>query len=179
MSRDTWLKEALRVLAERGSAGTHIDALTRELGVTKGSFYHHFKNRVDFSKSLIDYWLNAYTMNVVATIDAFEGSAEERLYALMRYIDDTDASKYDVAIRAWASKDPVLDEMVSMVDQVRINYVRNIFSDIGFQGKELDIRTRTFVAYHSLSAYFFGKLNQTADEADEFRKSLHNFFIRK
>lgn len=40
--REAWLAAALDVLAEEGQAKLRIDKLAGDLGVTKGSFYHHF-----------------------------------------------------------------------------------------------------------------------------------------
>lgn len=64
LTREEWLAKALEVLARKGVAGMRIDALSKALGVTKGSFYWHFKNRDDFTKNLLDYWMSAFTTNV-------------------------------------------------------------------------------------------------------------------
>ncbi len=49
LTREEWLAKALEVLARKGVAGMRIDALSKALGVTKGSFYWHFKNRDELS----------------------------------------------------------------------------------------------------------------------------------
>ena len=43
--RERWLDSGLEALAEEGPAGLKIDRLVRRVGLTKGSFFHHFTGR--------------------------------------------------------------------------------------------------------------------------------------
>ena len=45
LSRERWASEALKAMARGGVAAVAVEPLARALGVTKGSFYWHFKNR--------------------------------------------------------------------------------------------------------------------------------------
>ena len=47
LSRESWLQQALEILAE-DPQHLRVDEVARRLGVSKGSFYWHFKNRSDF-----------------------------------------------------------------------------------------------------------------------------------
>jgi AcrR family transcriptional regulator len=60
-----WLAEALQVLTKSGNAKLPVDNIARALGVTKGSFYWHFKNRKDFVAGIIDYWDKQFTRPVI------------------------------------------------------------------------------------------------------------------
>ena len=40
-------------MADEGMAGVRVEALAKRFGVTKGSFYWHFKDRQDLFLSLI------------------------------------------------------------------------------------------------------------------------------
>jgi AcrR family transcriptional regulator len=42
---EEWIGAALHALAEEGEVGLAVEPLARRLGVTKGSFYWHFKDR--------------------------------------------------------------------------------------------------------------------------------------
>ncbi len=55
-----------------------IDALCRKLKVTKGSFYHHFKNRADFLERMLEHWVEGWTL---ASIEA----ADEGVDAVERF----------------------------------------------------------------------------------------------
>jgi AcrR family transcriptional regulator len=57
LSREDWLAKAIDVLARQGSTKMGVDALADSLGVTKGSFYWHFKDRSFYVQWLLEYWL--------------------------------------------------------------------------------------------------------------------------
>jgi AcrR family transcriptional regulator len=80
LSRETWLAEALEVLAE-DPAHLRVDQIAQRLGVSKGSFYWHFENREAFVTALAEYWQDADTQIVVralAQLDSGESSPELR-----------------------------------------------------------------------------------------------------
>src|SRR3546814_18764042 len=51
-----WIEAAKRMLVEEGIAGLKVDRLANRLGVTRGGFYHHFKERDEFFDQVIQYW---------------------------------------------------------------------------------------------------------------------------
>lgn len=55
-SKTKLLDAALRVIRTRGYTGTTIDDICLAAGVTKGSFFHHFKSKEDLAISAADYW---------------------------------------------------------------------------------------------------------------------------
>ena len=59
-SKQDWLEVGLKTLGEFGENGLTIERLTGTLGVTKGSFYHHFRNVEDFREQLIAFWADQY-----------------------------------------------------------------------------------------------------------------------
>src|SRR3546814_13384963 len=50
------IEAAKRMLVEEGIAGLKVDRLANRLGVTRGGFYHHFKDRDEFFDQVIQYW---------------------------------------------------------------------------------------------------------------------------
>jgi AcrR family transcriptional regulator len=89
LTRTKWLELSLEVLIKEGNTKLRIDHLVRCLGVTKGSFYWHFKDRNDFIFSLIEYWADVSSLGAVEHMKQIQGSAEERLFELMRFIVST------------------------------------------------------------------------------------------
>jgi len=55
-SRQRLLNAALHVIREQGYAGTTVDDLCAAAGVTRGSFFHHFKSKDDLALATIAYW---------------------------------------------------------------------------------------------------------------------------
>ena len=79
--RERWLEAALEVLAREGQAKLEVVHLAAQLGVTKGSFYHHFKNRDDFVRSLTAYWSDVFTEWVKGEVASSGLGASERITA--------------------------------------------------------------------------------------------------
>ncbi len=58
-SRATWIDAGLHALATGGPEAVRIEPLAQRLGVTRGGFYGHFKNRHDFIDEMLDTWSGA------------------------------------------------------------------------------------------------------------------------
>ena len=73
---------------------------------------------------------------------------------LSKLIQDLDVIRFDVAVRAWASMEPLAAEVVRQTDRTRYQFVRSLFAKLGFSGDDLEMRTRTFVIFHSFDGAF-------------------------
>lgn len=62
-NRDAWLATAIEVLSKDGQAKLRTEHIAKALGVTRGSFYHHFKNREEFVFALVDFWAHLHRTN--------------------------------------------------------------------------------------------------------------------
>ena len=176
LSREDWLARALDALAEQGERVLSVDALVREIGVSRGSFYWHFKDRTDFVRQLVRYWAETYTENVPKHVETVAGTASDRLMALMNLVFHGRITRYDIAVRSWATHDPTAARLVKQVDQFRTDYVRSQFAELGFKGEELAVRTRAFVVYFSLESGLF--VEQSKQAHIKHLKALHAFFTR-
>ena len=47
---------ALKLVRQQGYAGTTVDELCREAGVTKGAFFHHFKSKDELAIAAANFW---------------------------------------------------------------------------------------------------------------------------
>jgi AcrR family transcriptional regulator len=177
LSREKWLARALYALVKHGERVLTVEALVREIGVSRGSFYWHFRDRSDFVRQLVQYWSATYTENVPKQVEAVAGTVSDRLLALMDMIVRSEGNLYEVAVRAWASHDPLAAELVKKVDQFRIDYVRSLFSKMGFENEELEARVRAFVVYFSLESGLFVRKSKQ-DRINQL-KHLHAFFTRR
>ncbi|MGI9521088.1 MAG: TetR/AcrR family transcriptional regulator [Hyphomicrobiaceae bacterium] len=147
--REAWLHTALEVLSREGQAKLRTERIARDLGVTRGSFYHHFKNRQTFVLALVDYWARLFTEQTNSVVAETGKSAEERLLFLMRLIRDNRLDRHDISFRSWAAQDPEVAEKVREVDKLRYKFVRDLFVEIGFTGDDLEERVRMFLVYES------------------------------
>ncbi len=160
MSRQEWLEVALEVVSREGGAKLRIESLVRQVGVTKGSFYWHFKNRKEFIRSLIHYWDERYTLSVSDQLDEMEGSPEQKLRFLMEMVVVERLTRYDLAIRSWAVANPELQPLVKRSDEHRLNYLRKLFLGIGFDRDGADLRSRVFLGETAWEAARFEKMSK-------------------
>ena len=52
-TRQRILDTAQALILERGFAGVSVDQIIQSLGLTKGAFFHHFRNKNDLARTLI------------------------------------------------------------------------------------------------------------------------------
>ena len=77
----------------------------------------------------------------------------------MKAIQEHDLARFDLAIRAWAKHDEVAKDFVKRVTKVRFQFIRQIFSEMGFNGEELEMRTMLFVCYQTWEMDTFGEMS--------------------
>ena len=147
LDRESWLAEALELLRERGIDSVKVEPLAQRLGVTKGSFYWHFKNRNDLLCSLPDFWIRRQTDPVVAAVEETEGSPIEKMRAILTFLAHEDPDRYDNAMRAWAQFDADVARSVSEVDDRRMATVRNLFEQSGLSRADAEFRARLWYFY--------------------------------
>jgi|LWDU01.1.fsa_nt_gi AcrR family transcriptional regulator len=56
LTRQAWTEAALEAMSIQGTAGINVEQLARNLGTTKGSFYHHFEDRRALLKAALLRW---------------------------------------------------------------------------------------------------------------------------
>lgn len=127
MARKTkldWLEQGLVILAEGGSPALTTDALTKRLGVTKGSFYHHFTNYEDYKLNLLSYFEQAGTHEIIALAEQ-TASPDKKLQRLLEVVLAYPTAS-SVAIRAWALQDEVVRQFQERIDKQRIDYLEQL-----------------------------------------------------
>jgi AcrR family transcriptional regulator len=117
-----WLDTGLRLLAEVGADGLTVEALTAALGVTKGSFYHHFRGFQEFKLALLALFECAGTLDILVQLEG----AGPGIAALHRLIDAVAAGPWRVeaAVRAWALHDEDVRACQARIDARRLAYLR-------------------------------------------------------
>ena len=108
LSREDWLAAALEVLYGEGVGKVSIVRIARDLGVTSGSFYWHFKDRNDLLRSLLSFWVRTQTEAIFEEVEQSEGTPSELLFKLMEILTLGEQARYEVAVRAWAGFDGVV-----------------------------------------------------------------------
>ena len=164
LNRGDWLDAALTEMAAGGINAISIDKLADRLGVTRGSFYHHFSNREELLNAMLDYWVEHWTEDIRTTLVALGLDASHALLAMSRLIRERKAADYDVVFRAWALHDPLARNVVKQVDEFRLGYIRSLFAQLGFDELETESRARLFLYYEMAEPAMFATQDKAASE---------------
>jgi AcrR family transcriptional regulator len=124
LGREDWLRAGRRALIRSGSDGVRIERLARDLKVTKGSFYWHFKDRDELLEVLLREWEEESEMLFRET--AARRDAHDAVEFLREYLAKTVASpsgEYppDVGIYLWAATCPRIAARVNRIERLRID----------------------------------------------------------
>ena len=177
LSQQDWLENALKVLSKKGRAGLSIQGLSEALGVSRGSFYWHFKDRNDFIHTLLGYWYEEYTVGATTAVERAGGTAEEKLARIMRLVHDQALARYDLTIRSLAIVDLQFSRSVRKADRFRLDFIQNLFVEMGFAENDVRIRARACLAYMMVEHDVFDKLDRK--HRSDLVDHLHAFLVRK
>jgi TetR/AcrR family transcriptional repressor of nem operon len=83
-SKARLLDAALHAIRAKGYAATTVDDICREAGVTKGSFFHHFKSKDDLALAAVAHW-RAMTEGFFASAPYHQ--PQDPLDRLLGYLD--------------------------------------------------------------------------------------------
>lgn len=129
-----WVATGLRILANGNVDDVRVEVIARELNVTKGSFYWHFKNRQDLLERILDHWTEWATVQITRWARSEGQTARDRLVWLLslpaRSRPDKHGADIELAIRNWARQDALAAETVKTVDALRAGFFRELLSEL-------------------------------------------------
>ncbi|MGK9232656.1 TetR/AcrR family transcriptional regulator [Inquilinus limosus] len=154
LSREDWVRAALKVLEKGGVASIKVDRLAKSLKVTRGSFYFHFGGRKDLLTALLEEWRRRNC----APFEALEGRDDLAGTALFRafrnvWVDENPFSPaLDMAVRDWGRAAKEVARAVQEADQFRMGLLRRAFGQMGYSPDEVEIRAR--ISYFHQIGYY-------------------------
>jgi AcrR family transcriptional regulator len=149
LTPEAWVEAATQVLVDEGIDHVRIDVLAGELGVTRGSFYWHFRDREDLLRRVLGAWRERATEQLTARLERAHTDARAQIHDVIslpfRGRAAARAARIELAIRAWARRDAMARAAVDEADASRIAYHVHLFAALGFATAEA--RSRAFVLY--------------------------------
>lgn len=147
LSVDDWIQAGYALVADEGLKALKVDRLCTRLGVTKGSFYWHFKDMAGYRSALVQAWGELRDRDRSHFGEMGHLSPRERLAQMMASLLSERQWTLERAMREWARIDPVVAESVRAADVLVLKAVREVFREAGFDGEDADVRAKaTFAA---------------------------------
>ncbi len=143
-SPSDYFDAGMGLLASGGVAAVTIARLCDALGVTKGSFYHHFRGVEDFKSQLLTHWSQERQQQAVAAADAVVDPFER--LDILREAGIGLHHEAEVAIRAWSRTDPGAWKVREAVDAARERVVADAYREVGVEPAVAELLGRLSVA---------------------------------
>ena len=159
LDRSGWIDGAFEALAEEGLPAMRVEALAKRFGVTKGSFYWHFKDRQDLYDAMLQTWKEGRIRDIDKQSAIPAGNEGEQLEQIIDVYSANRNRKgiaIELAVRDWARRDALASAVVEEVDSYRLESARKLFVAIGLSDSEAKSRSLLLYAYvfgQSLMAY--------------------------
>ena len=148
-SKQDWLNLGLKLLNEKGRTALVVEKMSKALGVSKTSFYWHFKTRNAFLIELAEHWVKQGTQHYIDSANKYE-TDREKLFHLTQKVFTKGHSLN--SIRYWreiAQENETISEIVTNVELQRIAYIQSLLTSEFDSEKSYH---RADILYH----YFLG-----------------------
>ncbi|MGP4000611.1 TetR/AcrR family transcriptional regulator [Streptomyces sp. 8N706] len=134
-----WTDAALAAIGDGGLASVAVEPLAKRLGTTKGSFYWHFPNREALVEAALTRWEEINTEHVIEQVET-ESDPRRRLRSLFKAVPAAVAGDpVEVTLLASASH-PQVAAVLQRVTERRVDFLTQIFTDLGFSPDEAQRR---------------------------------------
>tara|TARA_R110002073_G_scaffold921_9_gene6695 strand:+ start:15945 stop:16478 length:534 start_codon:yes stop_codon:yes gene_type:complete len=120
---EDWFFAARKLLVAKGPQNVNMRELSKLLGVSTGSFYHHFSNRGDFVVRLLAHW-GEETERAVNDVPSTKGNS---LDEINKNIDHLLDHRLESALRAWGVFDPSVAAQITRVDDKRRRSIAKLY----------------------------------------------------
>ncbi|GAA4471330.1 TetR/AcrR family transcriptional regulator [Phytohabitans houttuyneae] len=141
-TRERWVEEGLRALAEGGPDAVRVEVLAKNLGVTKGGFYGSFADRDALLEAMLDTWERESTDEVLERVEREGGDPRTKIKraGLLTFSSDR-LLPIDLAVRDWARRDEAVAARLRRVDNRRMGLLREMIGTFCPDPDEVEARS--------------------------------------
>lgn len=146
-SKEDWIALGLEALSAKGCDAVKLEAICKAAGLTRGSFYHHFKDHESFLTALAQHWLKAQTTDVASAVD-LQASPDRQSAALTHAAIRIDY-RLELGIRELGRRLSSVAEIIKRADAMRLEVVSGLYQ----RRFGLDPATADELAYLEYAAF--------------------------
>jgi len=164
LTKEDWLAAGFRALAAKGPAALKAEALARDLGSTKGSFYWHFKDLPAYKSQMLALWRNKAALEIMQRVlDEADQDAQLERLAQEASVDAPDAfggRAVESAIRAWSLSDVAVRDALLDVDALRTDFIKDLLTKAGHHPRYAPLFYACFIGLDDQAARNNNQINQ-------------------
>lgn len=167
LSAQDWARAALKAMAGGGLAAVAVEPLARTLGVTKGSFYAHYRNRDELITAALDEWVRTHGEDALADLAAVTDPAQRLRDLLTAVVGSVQPLAPSVHLSLLGDRaDPRVGHAMRQVNQARLDLLSRTYRELGLPKSRAASRAR--VAY----AAILGLLHLAQTDPDAPRSAV-------
>ncbi len=159
LSADDWAQAALDAMTRGGVSAVSVEAIARDLNVTKGSFYWHFRNRAALLDAAMQLWERRETDDIIALADSVADPRKRIQEVFRAATHSSNAGRLMLALAA-ASDEPAIADFMHRATARRLDFLSECYRALGLP--EAEARRWATFAYST----FVGSLQLARDNAD-------------
>ncbi len=149
LSAQDWARAALEAIAAGGLSAVAVEPLARTLGVTKGSFYAHYRNRDELIDAALTEWVRGHGEAALAEFAAI-ADPEQRLRDLLTtVVQAVQPLAPSVHLSLLGDRnDPRVTAAVARVNRARLDLLTRTYRELGLPPNRAAHRAR--IAYATI-----------------------------
>jgi AcrR family transcriptional regulator len=136
MNRAAWFDAGLKRLAAHGPQGLKIMPIAEDIGVTKGSFYWHFKDLREYRIALLAEWERRFTAEIIEQSTNISGDIATKMRTAIRAAEGASNRRLLLVMRSWALHDVTVAKALTRADKLRVTYMASLFRELGWEKNE-------------------------------------------
>lgn len=149
LSAQDWARAALKAIADGGLAAVAVEPLARTLGVTKGSFYAHYRNRDELIAAALAQWVRSHGDEGLAEFAAIADPARRLRELLTVVVQSVQPLAPSVHLSLLGDRnDPRVQDAVRQVNRARLELLDRTYRELGLPPDRAASRAR--VAYAAI-----------------------------
>jgi AcrR family transcriptional regulator len=132
LSARDWEQAALKAIATGGLVAVAVEPLARTLGVTKGSFYAHHRNRDELIVAALAGWARSHGDEGLAELAAIADPAQRLRELLTMVVNAVQPTAPSVHLSLLGDRnDPGVRDAFHRVNQARLELLAHTYRELG------------------------------------------------
>ena len=135
-TKELWIQAALMAMAD-GLDAVAVERLAPSLGLTKGSFYWHFKSKAALIDAALELWRDWGTDDLIAQLDMLSDPAERLAELIAISWDEPVLLRVEATLMAAAAaRHPGIRPVYEQVNARRLKYVQALYRGLGLSAAD-------------------------------------------